>query len=220
MDPFKIYKFWTKYVPDPNDPAKLISEDWVEYGPIGAPDKQRTPEKVKRMLKVQDIGENANPAVQMALDRAEFIRQQYEAWQKGQELPVNGTPLAAWTGVRPEQVDILRLSGVKTVEEVANMTESLITSIKLPGMRDLKKQAQFFIDSADQTRFAARLAEKDEEVARLKAEGAERDEQMRLMNEQIRELRDLALARAPAEEGEDAEAPARRGPGRPRKEAA
>lgn len=203
MTPFKIYEFRTKYISDPKDPAKLICEDWVEYGPIGFADKSKISEKVSRLMKVADIGENANPAVQMAHDRANFIRSSYEAWKQGQELPEHGTPLAAWNGIRPEQAEALRLSGIKTVEDVAQMTETHITGIKVPGLRDLKKQAQNFLDSADQTRFAARLAEKDEEVARLKAENIDRDEEMRLMREQMAELRELALAKADDDVGYD-----------------
>lgn len=201
---FAIHKFWTDFKTNPNDAAQLIPIDMIAYGPLGGGDKTIVPATVSSLLdRLQDIGSAGNNiAVQMAHARADFIRPRYEAWKKGQEVPLNGTPLAAWNGVTLEEATILRTAGFKTVEDVAGMTEGHITSIKLPSLRQKKKQAEHFIASADQTRVAAQLAEKDEQVAALKAENADRDEQIRALMEKVNALAELAAGKATLDEGD------------------
>jgi hypothetical protein len=216
-----VKRFFKKYVQDPTDAAKVIEKVMVEFGPTGQLDRTLIVASVDSLFRTQDIGDNANLAVQNAHERADWLRPYYEAYMRGEEAPVQGTPLSAWAGLRPEQVEVLKLSGLKTVEDVAAMTETHLTSIKLPALREIKGQAQHFLDSADQTRFAAKLAEKDEQVALLKAENMERDEQIRALGEQVKQLAELALGKARDEDEVDPDAvPAeKRRPGRPAKAA-
>jgi hypothetical protein len=192
-DPFVIYRFWTNYSPDPKDPAKFRSIDMVEIGPVGLPDKLKTPHRISDISRVQDAGGSENPAIAMAHIRWNFIQPRYEAWKRGQELPESGTPLAAWNGLTSEQAEVLKGKGIRTIEQVASMTEQLIVSTPFPNMRATVLQAKRFIDSADQVRVAADLAQKDEQISAMKA--------------QIDELAEMIAAT----KGE------KRGPGRPRK---
>jgi signal transduction histidine kinase len=180
--PFSVYRFWTEY-PTDKKTGQLTPVDWVEYGPFGS-DKVVNKDKVSRLLAVRDIPADTNPAAALAQIRANFIRKHYEAWKAGQQLPEDGTPLAAWNGVSAEQADILKTKGFKTVELVASMTDTHIQNTPIPGMRGIVENAKRFMASSEQTKVAADLAQKDEQIAALKAE---QDELTKLVRELLEE---------------------------------
>lgn len=192
MNTIHVKRFYTKFDPDPANPEKMKATDWVEYGPVGSLDKSTTCDKVSRLSAVTPNTDN--PANKLALGRWLAIKPLYEAWKAGQELPESGTPLAAWNGVSPEQAEALRMKSIKTVEDVAQLTDSHVQRFGLPGLRDLILSAQRYIASAD-TRIAdAKMGALEAENAALKAEVEEIKQML---------LRDMA--------------PEKRGPGRPRK---
>jgi len=211
-----IYRFFTKYEKDPTDPAKLRAVDWISYGPIGQERFNVTDARVRDIIDrlVPNSG-SQSPSSIAANARADYIRPRYEAWKAGREAPTDGTPLAAWNALTPEQADIFRTNGFKTVEAIAAMTDQHITRIPLPGLREIVRQAGMFIDSAEQTRFAARLTEKDEEVAALKAENAESKAQIAALMEKIDQLAEMVVTNGEAAASGPEEV--KRGPGRPRK---
>jgi hypothetical protein len=141
-------------------PAKLKAVDWVACGPIGGNDRSVTHDRVARLAKLQPLAGAQNPAVEMAHLRWSIIEKHYRAWLAGQEPPVEGTPLAAWNALNPEQADVLRANSIKTVEEIAALTDAHIARLPLPNMRELIRQARHFIDASEQTRFAESLAAK------------------------------------------------------------
>ena len=208
-----IHKFWTHYEPDPQDPARLKAVDWVAYGPIGGHDRSVTHDRVARLARLQPLEGSQNPAVVMAHERWSIIEKHYRAWLAGQEAPVDGTPLAAWNALTPEQADVLRANSIKTVEDVAALTDTHIARLPLPNLRELIRQARHFIDAAEQTRFAASLAAKEREIESLKAENAERDAQIAAL---MQKVDGLAAAVGTREEQDkvDTESPV---PGRSRK---
>ena len=127
-----------------------------------------------------------------------------------------------WNALRPEQAEILKLQGIKTVENLAALNDTLVARIQVPNLRELKRQAQMFIDSADQMRFAARLDEKDKQLENLQASQTENLELIAEQREQIKALMGKvdALAGIVAQQEQAEPVEAKRGPGRPRKEAA
>lgn len=175
-----VWRFWTKFIPDPqpNDPLHMRGVDWVEYGPVGSKDRSTTEAPVSMILdRLQPMQDRGNPAILMAHERASIISRAYKAWKEGNAVPVDGTPLAAWNGVSPEAAEVLKLSNIRTVEEIAALTDAHMERIRLPHLRELIRQAKAFIDSADQVRFAASLTERERENAALKAELADAKEQ-------------------------------------------
>lgn len=66
---------------------------------------------------------------------------QYEEWQKGNELPREGTPIKTWHAVNREQAIRLVAMGIETVEDLAAMPDSSLGNIGLDGryLRDLAK---------------------------------------------------------------------------------
>lgn len=196
--PFRIVKFWTKYV---QRGGQTVPVDMVEYCAPGMAQRASTTAPVSMLAKVQPNIDADNIAGQMALTRWRVIEPAYNAWKQGQELPQNGTPLAAWPGITPEQAEVFRQTGLRSVEEIADAGDSLLQRVQLPGTRDIRDNARRFLEAKDQARVADALAAKDEQINAL--------------TDQLEELRQMILARE-ADPSDDLEAdgsaaPRRRG---------
>lgn len=145
--------------------------DWVSYAPSHSPTNTMTWERVKH-LEVTDAMLRGEETQKLELMRIRWgqISPAYEAWKAGQDIPDHGTPLAAWAGVTAEKAEILRRFSVRSVEEVRDLTEGQLEKIPLPGMRELRKQAGIFLAGKGASDAAAREAERDSEIAALKAQ--------------------------------------------------
>lgn len=75
------------------------------------------------------------------------FRAGYEAWKKGQELPVQGTPIKGWGGATPAQQETLVALGVRVVEELAAAPEEVCQRIGI-GALTLKQKAQAWLLAA------------------------------------------------------------------------
>jgi hypothetical protein len=102
------------------------------------------------------------------------IEPAYLAWKEGREVPLNGTPLAAWPGVTPEQAEVFRLAGIRSVEQVRDLTDSLRAKVRLPNTRELQDLAKLYLENTGVAAAAEREAAKDRQIADM----AERMEAM------------------------------------------
>jgi hypothetical protein len=87
----------------------------------------------------------------------------YDAWKVGNAVPDGGTPLAAWAGVTPDQVQFLIRMGIRTVDDVRDMPESAAVKLPWPNARQLSKLAGDYLsgrDTADKDRVIADMAER------------------------------------------------------------
>ena len=75
---------------------------------------------------------------------------QYDAFQRGMEDPVEGTPLDQVAFLTPAVVQTLKALNVKTVESLAGVSDAILKDMPLGG-RDLRQKAQTFLESADST---------------------------------------------------------------------
>lgn len=141
-----------------------------------------------------ESGDNEGKILHMRL-MWEIVGPAYETWKRGDDAVDDGTPLSAWSGVDAARADVFRGFGLRTVEEVANMPETVLGRIPLPGVREMKRQAQLFLDAKDKDDLARRVAELESQLA--------------ASVEMLSEREEAAVEAAP-----------KRGPGRPRKEAA
>lgn len=89
--------------------------------------------------------------------------------------------LAAWSSINADQVKMLHASGLKSVEDVRDITENQIGKIKLPNIRDLKKMAQLYLDGLGSAQAAEREAARDAEMASMREQLAAA---MQLLEEQ------------------------------------
>lgn len=165
--------------------------DKVLIAPLGAAtEKTQTWHRVLKMKPPENVDDrmlNSDHYRDM-VEKWKIIGPAYEAWKAGTELPVDGTPLAAWAGVTPEQARFLNAMGLRTVESVRDMGDKEIEALRWPNARQLPKMAADYLKGAD-------AAAKDAEIAALR-------ERMDAMNALLEE---------------QAAAQPKRGPGRPKK---
>ena len=192
---FNVLKFWTVYTPDGKDDAgnpKMRGVDMVAYAPIGKANMQLCIEAVARLAKVIAVEPgNENIAVLMANKRWEVIKRHYDAWKHGNEVPLNGTPLAAWPGVTSEQVTVLKTMGIRTIEEIRDASEAIITRFPFPAARELQRSAGLFLASFDKDKVS-------KDMARLEAANAEKDSQLEEMRQMLLEMQAAQKQAKPA----------------------
>ena len=192
--PFRIVKFWTEYK---RAAGGLKEVDMVEYCAVGMAGKSTTVARIADLRRVREAPDPDDVASNIAKQRWEFIERHYIAWKSNQAVPEHGTPLAAWPGITAAQAEIFRQIGLRSVEDIANATDSVINRVQLPGVRDSQQNAKAFLESRDAARTADDLAQKDRQIAAL--------------SEQLEELRQIVIAQSQAQPADGEDAPRRRG---------
>lgn len=174
---------------------------WVNYSPAHSALLSQTRERVDFMnpekMRVRSDDENGSKKFDFMRYRWDQIERAYKAWKSGHEIPVDGTPLAAWQGLNKAQASVFRALGVQSVEQIATMNDSMMNRVQLPGVRDIVAQAKAFLESADRSETATRLTS------------------LEAQNRELAERLEAAMALL-----EEQTTPEKRGPGRPRKEVA
>lgn len=104
-----------------------------------------------------------------AEDTHEFARQ-YQAFKAGQAEVVTGTPLKEWPAITRSQAESLAYHGIRTVEELANLSDGNAQTVG-PGMQALKQKAKDFIEkakgNAPAEKLRAELSLKDSRIEAL-----------------------------------------------------
>lgn len=178
----RVTKFWTAYEDVPGKPGDPRAVDWCEWVKVGG-NGATTQEKVARLRQ--------NELLWPVIERA------YDHWKKGQEEPVDGTPLAAWAGVNADQADRLKLMHIRTVEDVSALTDADLEKIGM-GARSLREKARAFVaNKQGSAKIEEALAARDEENARLKSELAELQETVKALAAQAGMTERPAPKRAP-----------------------
>lgn len=156
MADFVVLEFKTEY-------KNGKETDWVLVAPPGeAFERVHTWHRVKDVMppsEVDDTRRNSE-GYQVMQARWAIIGPKYDAWKRNEALPEDGTPLAAWAGVSPEQVQVLKRMGITTVEGVRDMSESAIVKLPFPNARKLPSLAGNFLASRGD-------AEKDQKIAEM-----------------------------------------------------
>lgn len=179
MSTILITGFAQKYTKGPDGELKPV--DVVTWVPLHAPQSMSNTERVDRLnpanIKNREGSEDSElmgmKEQHMSAIWSE-IEPAYAAWKEGREVPLNGTPLAAWPGITPEQAEIFRLAGVRSVEMVRDMSETVRSKVRLPNLRELQDLARIFLENSGAAAAAEREAQKDRQIAEM----AERMEAM------------------------------------------
>ena len=110
-----------------------------------------------------------NAAKKAATD--EYIAWAYAKWKKTQEQVVDGTPVETVPFLSKAVVLELKAINIHTLEALSEAPEPAIQ--RMMGLRELKKKAVAYIDAAKDsqivTKMAHELAQRDNEIASLKA---------------------------------------------------
>ncbi len=142
--------------------------DWVEIAPAGeAFERTRTWHRIKDITPPANVDETRANSIgyKVLAARWAIVEPKYRAWKSGQDIPEDGTPLAAWAGVSPEQAAHLRHMGIKTVEGVRDMNEGAIARLPFPNARKLPQLAEDWLSSKDAAAKDAELADMRERMA-------------------------------------------------------
>ena len=158
----RVVDFKTEYQPNrepvdmvllaPSGPAFERQQSWHRVS------KLRPPENV-------DEAERQSQKYQHMAARWSVIEPAYDAWKAGNEMPENGTPLAAWSGVTPDQAAFLRKMGIRTVEDVRDMGEQAITALNWPNSRKLPALAKAYLEGEAVAEKDSRISDLEEQIA-------------------------------------------------------
>ena len=111
------------------------------------------------------------------------IEKGYEAWKRGEELPVEGTPLKQWAVLPPAMLKNLISNHIYTIEQLANASDEAINPVGM-GARMFRNKAEEWI----------KLNKEDErnkiagEITALRAQNAQLMEQVGSMLTQLQVL--------------------------------
>lgn len=144
--------------------------DWVLVAPLGEEFmKTQTWHRIKDVKPREDVDHNTKESASYQDMAAKWsvIGPKYDAWKSGEDIPEDGTPLAAWSGVTPEQAQALRGLGIKTVEDVRDAGEEAMKNMRFPNARKLPALAREFLEGADASAKDARIAELEERMAAM-----------------------------------------------------
>lgn len=124
-----------------------------------------------------------------------------EHWRKYQarieDDHVEGTPLSEWPGVSRSQVEELRYLNIRTVEQLAAVSDS--NAQKIMGVNLLKQKATAYLESAKEAAVAEALAEEREKSEKLQKQVDELAMKLELLTETKPKRRSRA-AKAETEE--------------------
>lgn len=170
-----ITGFTQKYTKDAEGNLKPV--DWVSWVPTHAPQTMGNSERVDRLdpenIRLPD-GANGGEKIAYMRHIWAVVEPAYKAWKEGREVPLNGTPLVAWPGVTPEQAEVFRMAGIRSVEQVRDMTDGIRSKVRLPNTRELQELAKLYLENSGAAAAAEREAAKDRQIADM----AERMEAM------------------------------------------
>lgn len=103
------------------------------------------------------------------LEWANFFRESFEEWKKGNELPREGTPVKTWAMCTREAATRLVAIGISTVEDLAEFPDSNLSVIGMDG-RYLRDMARGWITEAkDKGANAKALADANVTIENMKA---------------------------------------------------
>ncbi len=160
-------EFYIEYDPQPDGTQKAI--EWVRWVKKGMQTPATCVEKVSRLSKANKAGQ--------VVPEWTVLKPYYDSWKAGQAAPVSGTPLEAWPGATPQLVKALTPANIRSIEDLAEMEDSAISRIAIPGLRDKQKQARAYLEAQKTTAIVSgeitALRDKNEnlerEVGELKA---------------------------------------------------
>lgn len=158
----------------------ILGFDIVNKPVPGFPGQSKDVHKCRWAPRGDNKAENTEYVERLKRDRQLWpvIEPAYNAWLKGQDEPVDGTPLSAFAAINRVQAERYRSFHIRTVEDLAQINEDVMRQI--PQARDHKALAIRFLEN----RGAVETAGKMEALAR----------QNEMLVQQMAELRETLAA--------------------------
>lgn len=159
-------RFWIDFEADSDGvrrldgDGKLIPVEMVEWSYPDRAHMAALVDKVSRVSKVK--GGRTHPVW-------DVLKPYYEAWKSGQDMPTVGTPLHVWSALPSHIAEVFKVNQMRTVEDIAEATDSQLARIPLPGARNFKDHAKRFLEAKDTARAEAAIVARDEAIKALEA---------------------------------------------------
>ncbi len=96
---------------------------------------------IKKIIPSDLDGKRMHPA------HAEYYKKAYARYKEGQEIPVEGTAIKLWPVATAAQVALLNSLNIRTVEELANLSDEGLKRIGM-GAIELKMKAKAWLAAA------------------------------------------------------------------------
>ena len=135
----------------------ILGFDVVNQPIKGFPGQSRDVHKVRWAPRGDNKSENTEYVERLKKDRVLWpaIEPAYNAWLKGQEEPIDGTPLSAFPAINRAQAEVYRRFHVRTVEDVSRIGEDVIRQV--PMARDHKALAIRFLENKTDVEAAGKM---------------------------------------------------------------
>lgn len=203
-NPLDIIRFWAEVRPGRNPIHMVELASPTAISPQGVR-THSTNHRVKDLRPVEDNAAWGNlPSDTQMLIRArwDIIGPAYEAWKSGQEMPLTGTPLAAWSTISGPQAEALRMAGFRSIEQVAEAHESQLMAIRLPNAAVLRDAARQWLGSQDAAAKEQRIADLEAKLAAMADMMAEQQAANKAPTEKPAKGRKAAQAEGDPEPGQ------------------
>jgi hypothetical protein len=168
-------RFWTEYEPDPTKPGEQRAIDKVEWVKVGDRMGSTTISRVQHLMPRTGFkGKKYEASIEWLA-----IQPAYERWKANEEIPENGTPLAAWPGADRALVDALKKLNILSVEDFVGAADHAFSAIPIPDLRKRRKMAEsFLLAQGEVSKTEAELSKRDALIEKQAAEMAEMKEQL------------------------------------------
>lgn len=154
----------------------------------------------------------------------------YERWKRGEEMPLNGTPIKGWPVISPAQMTNLIAIDIRTVEDLAAVNDEGLRRLGM-GASSLRDKAKAWLSQAkDKGPLTVENAALKADNQALKTQNEALEARVKELAERLELLQRGGFAGARDEPQDDTPAgieasdiieaappPQKRGPGRPRK---
>jgi len=97
----------------------------------------------------------------------EGFKASYDSWKKGEETPLTGTAIKDWPPLSPSARKDILAAGIRTVEDLADMSDSDLTSIGTGALAYKLKAQAWLKASKDTGQVAEQLATMTQQIAEL-----------------------------------------------------
>ena len=158
----RISRFWTAEKKTPAvidkhgnelEPATFRVVDMVSYYPTAQFGKIEITAPVDDIIKVRHDDDPMDLALTGGQRRAQIIQAHYNAWKRGSEAPVSGTPLESWGALSPIQLQLVSAAQIRTIQELAQASDTVLARIRLPNAKEIRAEAQRHLSAGNATRF-------------------------------------------------------------------
>jgi hypothetical protein len=124
-------------------------------------------------------------------------RNAFELWKKGEEIPLNGTPIKTWPPLSPSQRKNILAAGILTVEDLARANDETLAKIGM-GAHSVTQMAQkWLLEAKDQGATSKALADAMVLVESLKETVQNQVEQLRELKAEFAKKPTAAVAGKP-----------------------